>query len=166
MDVSLRKLERNDAYISYKWRNDPEVFKYTGTVYDHEITLETELQWIERVIKNDDEYRCAIIADYCYVGNIYLTNIILGQSAEYHIFIGDKSYWGKGVAKKASIEIMRYGFEHLNLKKIVLEVRPQNNPAVRLYEKLGFTMKGEKTNFIIMEIVKEKYKELYGYDRS
>ena len=61
---------------------------------------------------------------------------------------------------------MRYGFEHLNLKKIVLEVRPQNNPAVRLYEKLGFTMKGEKTNFIIMEIVKEKYKELYGYDKS
>lgn len=43
MDVSLRKLERNDSYISYKWRNDPEVFKYTGTVIDHEITLETEL---------------------------------------------------------------------------------------------------------------------------
>ena len=76
MDVFLRRLERNDAYVSYKWRNDPEVFKYTGTVYDHEITLETELQWIERVIKNDDEYRCAIVADGCCVGYIYLTNII------------------------------------------------------------------------------------------
>ena len=154
MDVSLRKLERNDAYISYKWRNDPEVFKYTGTVYDHEITLETELHWIERVIKNDDEYRCAIIADNCYVGNIYLTNID-DEKAEYHIFIGDKSYWGKGVAKKASIEIIRYGFENLNLKKIVLEVRQQNKNAIRLYEKLGFTKLGENSNFITMEIVKE-----------
>lgn len=165
MDVFLRRLERNDAYVSYKWRNDSEVFKYTGTVYDHEITLETELQWIERVIKNDDEYRCAIVADGCYVGNIYLTNIIQDQSAEYHIFIGDKSYWGKGVAKKASIEIIRYGFEHLNLKKIVLEVHQQNKNAIQLYEKLGFTRLRENSNFIKMEIVTDKYKELYGYNR-
>jgi RimJ/RimL family protein N-acetyltransferase len=161
MDVFLRRLERNDAYVSYKWRNDPEVFKYTGTVYDHEITLETELHWIERVIKNDDEYRCAIIADNCYVGNIYLTNID-DEKAEYHIFIGDKSYWGKGVAKKASIEIIHYGFENLNLKKIVLEVHLQNNTAIHLYEKLGFTRLGENSNFITMEIVKDKYNELYG----
>ena len=161
MDVSLRKLERNDAYVSYKWRNDPEVFKYTGTVYDHEITLETELHWIERVIKNDDEYRCAIIADNCYVGNIYLTNID-DEKAEYHIFIGEKSYWGKGVAKKASIEIIRYGFEYLNLKKIVLEVHLQNNTAIHLYEKLGFTRLRRDSNFITMEIVKDKYNELYG----
>jgi len=161
MDVFLRRLERNDAYVSYKWRNDPEVFKYTGTVYDHEITLETELHWIERVIKNDDEYRCAIIADNCYVGNIYLTNID-DEKAEYHIFIGDKSYLGKGVAKKASIEIIRYGFENLNLKKIVLEVHLQNNTAIHLYEKLGFTRLGENSNFITMEIVKDKYNELYG----
>ena len=161
MDVFLRKLERTDAYVSYKWRNDPEVFKYTRTVYDHEITLETELHWIERVIKNDDEYRCAIIADNCYVGNIYLTNID-DEKAEYHIFIGDKSYWGKSVAKKASIEIIRYGFEYLNLKKIVLEVRQQNKNAIRLYEKLGFTRLRRNSNFITMEIVKDKYNELYG----
>lgn len=161
MNVFLRRLERNDAYVSYKWRNDPEVFKYTGTVYDHEITLETELHWIERVIKNDNEYRCAIIADNCYVGNIYLTNID-DEKAEYHIFIGDKSYWGKGVAKKASIEIIRHGFENLNLKKVLLEVRPQNSTAIRLYETLGFTMIGESSNVINMEIVSDKYKELYG----
>lgn len=161
MNVFLRRLERNDAYVSYKWRNDPEVFKYTGTVYDHEITLETELHWIERVIKNDNEYRCAIIADNCYVGNIYLTNID-DEKAEYHIFIGDKSYWGKGVAKKASIEIIRHGFENLNLKKVLLEVRPQNSTAIRLYETLGFTMIGESSNVINMEIVLDKYKELYG----
>ena len=160
MDVFLRRLERKDAYTSYKWRNDPDVFKYTGTIYDHKITLETELQWIERVIKNDDEYRCAIIADKCYVGNIYLTNID-DEKAEYHIFIGDKSYWGKGVAKKASIEIIRYGFDHLNLKKIVLEVRSQNNPAIRLYEKLGFAIVEEKSNFLAMEIGRAKYNELY-----
>lgn len=161
MDVYIRKLELEDAYVSYKWRNDSEVFKYTGTVYDHEVTLETELKWIDRVINNNDEYRCAIVADGIYVGNIYLTNIG-NESAEYHIFIGEKSYWGKGVAKKASIEIIRYGFEYLNLKKIVLEVRPQNCAAMLLYEKLGFAMIEENSAFIAMEIDRAKYQELYG----
>ena len=95
------------------------------------------------------------------MGNIYLTNID-EEKAEYHIFIGEKSYWGKGVAQKASIEIIRYGFEYLNLKKIVLEVHLQNNTAIHLYEKLGFTRLGENSNFITMEIVKDKYNELYG----
>ena len=161
MTVSIRPLIENDAYTSYRWRNDSEVFKYTGNIYSEEITLESELAWIRRVIKNENEYRCAIIADNCYVGNIYLTNID-DEKAEYHIFIGDKSYWGKGVAKKASIEIIRYGFEYLNLKKKVLEVRQQNKNAIRLYEKLGFTRLRRDSNFITMEIVKDKYNELYG----
>ncbi len=162
MNVAIRPLQIEDAYTSVIWRNDPDVFKYTINTYNHTITIESELEWIKRVIANRDEYRCAIIADAKYVGNIYLTNIIQDFSAEYHIFIGDKSYWGKGVAKKASIEIIRYGFEYLNLKKIVLEVHQQNKNAIQLYEKLGFTRLGENSNFIKMEIEKEKYKELYG----
>lgn len=161
MNVSIRPLQIEDAYTSVIWRNDSDVFKYTINTYNHIITIESELEWIKRVIVNTDEYRCAIIADDKYVGNIYLTNIC-NNSAEYHIFIGEKSYWGKGVAQKASIEIMRYGFEHLNLKKIALEVHQQNNTAIRLYEKLGFVVVEEKSNFITMEIVKDKYNELYG----
>lgn len=161
MNVSIRPLQIEDAYTSVIWRNDPDVFKYTRNTYNHIITVESELEWIKRVIVNTDEYRCAIIVGDEYVGNIYLTNID-NEKAEYHIFIGNKSFLGKGVAKKASIEIMRYGFEHLNLKKIVLEVHPQNNTAIRLYEKLGFAIVEEKSNFITMEIVKDKYNELYG----
>lgn len=161
MNVLIRPLQIEDAYTSVIWRNDPDVFKHTRNTYNHIITTESELEWIKRVIVNTDEYRCAIIVDDKYVGNIYLTNID-EEKAEYHIFIGNKSYWGRGVAKKASIEIMRYGFERLNLKKIVLEVHPKNNTAIRLYEKLGFAIVEEKSNFITMEIMKDKYNELYG----
>ena len=160
MNVSIRPLQIEDAYTSVIWRNNPDVFKYTRNTYNHIITIELELEWIKRVIVNTDEYRCAILADGEYVGNIYLTNIC-NYCAEYHVFIGEKSYWGKGVAQKASIEIIRYGFEYLNLKKIVLEVHSQNNSAIRLYNKLGFAIVEEKSNFITMEIVKDKYNELY-----
>lgn len=102
-------------------RNDPEVFKYTGTVYRNEIFLDTELNWINKVIQNKDEYRCAILVDDVYVGNIYLTGITT-TSADYHIFIGNKDYWGKGVAKKALELILRYAFDDLKLKIVKLRV--------------------------------------------
>lgn len=137
MNVRIRPLREEDAQISYKWRNDTEVFKYTGANYDHEITLEDESNWIRNVSKNKNEYRCAIMANEEYVGNIYLTDIENG-CATYHIFIGNKDYWGKGVAKEASRQIIDFGFKVLNLTEICLKVKHDNIAAKALYTKLGF----------------------------
>lgn len=151
MIVRIRPLREEDAQVSYKWRNDTEVFKYTGANYDHEITLEDESNWIRRVSKNENEYRCAIIANEEYVGNIYLTDIENGH-ATYHIFIGNKDFWGKGIAKEASRLIINYGFNVLNLETIELEVRKQNKRAFELYKSLGFQIREYNNDWIKMEI--------------
>lgn len=151
MNVKIRPLQEQDAYTSVKWRNDPEVFKYTGNTYKNEILLETELAWINRVIKNENEYRCAILADDVYVGNIYLTDIT-NESAEYHIFIGNKDYWGKGVAKQASKLILDYAFQSLRLKSVLLRVKKQNESAFHLYQKLGFIVIDEDGDWLDMKV--------------
>ena len=151
MIVTIRPLREEDAYTSVKWRNDPEVIKYTGNIYKNEITLDTELNWIRKVIKNENEYRCAIIADDAYVGNIYLTDIT-NESAHYHIFIGNKDYWGKGVAKKASELILQQAFHVLKLKKVYLRVKKQNKAALYLYQKIGFITQSEDEEWLEMEI--------------
>lgn len=137
MEVTIRPLQENDAYTSVKWRNDSEVFRYTGNTYDHEITIESELEWIRKVISNNNDFRCAILVDGVYVGNIYLTNID-GVSAHYHIFIGNRNYWGKGVAKLASQQILHYAFDQLMLNSVLLRVQEENCAAIRLYKGLGF----------------------------
>lgn len=139
MEIKIRPLVEEDAYTSVKWRNDPDVFKYTGNTYDNEITIESELDWIHRVMNNPNDYRCAIIADNTYVGNIYLTDID-GVSAHYHIFIGNKDYWGRGVAKEASKQIIGYAFGVFKLKEIILKVKKQNSRALQLYTSLGFSL--------------------------
>ena len=137
MKVIIRPLIEEDAYTSVKWRNDPDVFLYTGNTYKHEIKIENELEWIRKVTTNPNDYRCAIIADGVYVGNIYLTDID-ETSAHYHIFIGNKEYWGRGVAKQASLLILDYAFNTLKLQSVLLRVRKENVSAYMLYKKLGF----------------------------
>lgn len=152
MNVSIRPLQESDAYISVKWRNDPEVFKYTGNTYSREITIDDELEWIRKVISNPNDYRCAILADGIYVGNIYLTDINDGE-AEYHIFIGERSHWGKGIARLASEAIIEYGFTQLNLDIIKLRVRVTNKRAYSLYLTLGFVEVGSDDTWISMKLL-------------
>lgn len=154
MDVTIRPLREEDAYTSVKWRNDPEVFKYTGNTYDHVITIESELNWIRRVLASPTDYRCAIITDGKYVGNIYLHDITK-DDAIYSIFIGEKDYWGKGVAQKASLLIIKYGFEYLKLKEITLKVKSLNTRAVSLYKSIGFQKYESDSEWISMKILNE-----------
>ncbi len=151
MKIKIRPLRIEDAYTSVRWRNDSEVFKYTGNTYDHEITIKSKLGWIKRVLAKKDDYRCAILADGVYVGNIYLTDISQG-AAQYHIFIGNKEYWGKGVARKASELILNYAFTVIGLDTVQLKVHKENKAALSLYHKLGFQGKTSDSKFISMEL--------------
>ena len=153
MNVTIRPLQESDAYTSVKWRNDPEVFKYTGNIYSCEITIDNELEWIRKVICNPNEYRCAILADGIYVGNIYLTDIN-DEEAEYHIFIGERSFWGKGIARLASEKIIEYGFTQLHLNCIKLRVRAENKRAYSLYQTLGFIEVESDDTWISMRLSK------------
>ena len=151
MQITIRPLQEEDAYTSVNWRNDPDVFRYTGNTYANIITIENELEWIRKVISNKNEYRCAILADGKYVGNIYLTDIN-EESAIYHIFIGDKNYWNKGVAKQASVLILKYAVEVLQLSFVKLSVRIENVAAVQLYKKLGFVEENFDNPWIYMKV--------------
>jgi RimJ/RimL family protein N-acetyltransferase len=128
-----------DAYILYKWRNDDEIWRYTTKRPDIVSTPETELKWIREVLKRDNEKRFAICISETdeYIGNVQLTNIN-SQEGEFHIFIGEKKYFGYGYGTAATLELIKYAFNDLKLQSIYLDVRPQNINAVKLYKKVGF----------------------------
>ena len=147
--VYIRPLCVEDAQISYKWRNDPEVWKFTGSQPDREITHNIELDWIKKVIADDSGRRFAIIADDQYVGNIQLTNI-KDRKAEYHIFIGDKIWWGKGISYLATYQILHFAKEELQLEEVFLSVREDNIAAVKSYRKSSFAEDEMKEGWIKM----------------
>ena len=154
-NIYLRPLRYSDASISYKWRNDSEVWSYTGNRPTKLITLEIEQDWISNVLKRKNEARYAIctIENDKYIGNAQLIGIE-NETAEFHIFIGDKNYWGKGIGKEVTKKMILIGFRDLNLKSIYSDVDMENIPSIHLLISAGFFEENRKGNKICMRISK------------
>ncbi len=137
MEIILRPLEKNDAKISWKWRNDPEIWKYTGRAPDQMITEEMERDWAKKAIENPTRINYAIcLKDGTYVGNIYAVNI-KNNIGELGIFLGDKRVWGKGIAKQALALFKTLLREKHCLTQLNISVDIRNTVALRCYLSCG-----------------------------
>lgn len=158
LEIYLRPLRIDDAQISFRWRNDPEIWTYTGTKPTTKITVEIESKWLQNTLDRKDQMRLAIciVGTDTYVGNVQLLDIA-NDRAELHIFIGDKTFWGKSVGYKATIEMLRLGFLKHKLSEIYLKVHPENKGAKKIYEKAGFEDTFSETDFHSMKIDKNRF---------
>ncbi len=152
MQVEIRPLREEDAHVSVRWRNISDIWRYTKFQATRPVTLDDELAWIRQVTADPTCRRFAILADGRYVGNIYLTGIKDGL-AEYHVFIGEQDYWGRGVAKAATREILRFARESLHLDRVELLVNEANAAAMSLYSSFGWQTIAHEGEFLRMELV-------------
>ena len=143
--VRLQKLSAEDVNERYvSWLNDSEVCRYNShgdTLY----TLEMAREYVKRVSSSPAYEVFAIFAKDSgkHVGNISLQNIhAINRSAEYAILLGDKDYWGKGIAHEASELIVKYGFEELHLHRVWCGTSIENEPMKKLAARLHFKEEG------------------------
>jgi [ribosomal protein S5]-alanine N-acetyltransferase len=54
-------------------------------------------------------------------------------------------YWGRGLATEAGAAFIDFGFQQLELAKIVAHVEVGNDASVRVLEKLGFSLASTET---------------------
>lgn len=145
--LTLRQLtldHLSDDYVG--WMNDHDVNKYLESGGDYTLAkLEDFL--IEQEKKNILFWAIHIKKSGKHIGNIKIDPIDnIAMSGEYGILIGDKTEWGKGYAKEASIAVINYCFQELDLDKITLGVVDANQGALQLYEKIGFLFTREIEN--------------------
>ena len=148
--VLIRPLKISDAQISWKWRNDPKIWEYTGSTPNYNITPEIELQWIKEVLKRKGEKRFAIcIAETDeYIGNAQLTDITT-DSAQYHLFIGETSFWGKGIGKQVANLVLEYAFNTLYVKEVYSYFNINNLASIKACENNGFKFSSKKNNQVM-----------------
>lgn len=139
--VTIRKFEKTDIPKKVEWINNPENNQFLH--YDIPISVEKTEKWFDSHLGEDTRFDAVIEADGVPVGTIGLLDINKKDSkAEYYIAMGETEYKGKGVAKKASLLILQYGFEVLGLNRIYLFTETGNTMAQHLFEAAGFVREG------------------------
>ena len=150
MLIQLRPLREDDAYTSILWRADPDLWVHTLAAGRPAPRIEDELQWIRSVMADQSSIRMAITLEDRYVGNTYLTGLT-PETADFHIFIGDRECWGRGIARRAT-ELMLAKAWSLGLEAVHLMVHPNNKAARHIYDSLGFETTGQEGRFICMSL--------------
>ena len=126
--------------------NDPEVTKFLESRF-LPATRECLRSFVEKLQNDRNNVFLAIVAkESCeHIGNIKLGPINwIHRTADIGLLIGEKRYWGKGIATEAIKLIVDYGFNTLNLHKITASCYSTNVGSVKAFENVGFVREGQR----------------------
>lgn len=137
--IFLRILKPADATDRYAaWLNDPVVNQYLET---RQTTKEELRRYIQDKRKSGAAELFGIFWQKTsrHIGNVKLEPIDFNAgTATMGILIGEKEFWGKGIATEVANLIVAYAFATLGLREVNLGVIAENKAALRVYEKCGF----------------------------
>lgn len=77
--------------------------------------------------------------NHCFVGRAGIVYLDYDDSQP-NIEIGyilDKAYWNKGYATELAKALVKWGFQHLSVNKLVAVTRPENKKSQHVLEKTG-----------------------------
>src|SRR5512140_3689191 len=113
--VRLRRDERTDIQLFTTWLNDPDVYRYLGTV-NLPLSTANDEQWFDNMLKRHIEEQplaieikesgCWRLVGSCGFMDIRWTI----RSAEVGILIGDKTCWNKGYGTEVMRMLLQVGF--------------------------------------------------------
>jgi diamine N-acetyltransferase len=144
----LRPILKADLKFLNKWKNDEEVYRFLGGGF-MPISIDQHEEWINSMIDMSGNNKRFIICDKqnTPIGMIGLYDINwIHRTCEIGIYIGEKSSHGKGYGKEACQLIEDFAKNHLNIRKIKLNVVIDNDVALKMWKALGYMKAGELIN--------------------
>lgn len=142
--IMIENLTTNHLKDFYRWISNKPAVEYSLSAFLPERDEVWVKQYLTKILDDTTCWNQAIVVDGIAIGYCGLSNISLqNRSAEYFILIGDDDYWNKGIGTQAGIQVLKYGFDTLQLHRIWLTVSECNHGAIRSYVKLGFKLEGK-----------------------
>ena len=176
--VKLEYFTTNDFDLLIKWLPNERVLQnWTGSLFSYPLTHE-KLEWyISDANKNGASdvfiYKAVDTDSGRTVGHISLGSISeKNRSARIsRVLVGETCQRGKGYCTAMIEEVLRIGFDEMDLHRIALGVYATNHSAIRCYERCGFVKEGlfrdvlkfgkEYWSLLEMSILEEEWRQLY-----
>ena len=133
----IRLIESSDIDDVYDYVGNPEVMKYEKDQY---MTRDSLMNLITYFKEHKSMYVVMLKDEPKVIGQVYLGKTNPTFNNEYNLgYIFNPDYHSKGYCTEACREIMRYGFEELQVNRIRAACNPENTPSWKVMEKLGMT---------------------------
>lgn len=134
----LRPMNEKDIDAVYKMRRDDDIMRYIREPVKSRNEAENWISLISSRWAKDKIGFCSLIektsgkfAGWCGLWE-------LKESGETEVgYAIMKNFWGKGYASESAEAFLEYGFNELNLEKIVAVAQPENKGSRRVMEKIG-----------------------------
>ena len=138
-----------EQYVS--WLNDPEVVRYSDQRF-HIHTLESCREYYVSH-QNSPNWFWAIVTnqEQVHIGNI---NAVVDEHhavADIGILIGEKTFWGKGIATEAYQLAIKFLFTDIHIRKITVGTLSVNQGMLNVMEKLGMEPDGIRIKQCLFE---------------
>jgi [ribosomal protein S5]-alanine N-acetyltransferase len=159
----LRKLTIEDAQDIFAYASDPDVSRYV--TWETHRTIEDSIKFIQFAMQR---YEKEPIGTWGIV--MKETNRLIGTCDYFNWdpkhrraeigYVLAKQYWNQGLMTEAIREVIRYGFETMQLNRIEAQCFMENIASERVMQKVGMTFEG-----ILREYawIKNKFVDLKVY---
>jgi ribosomal-protein-alanine N-acetyltransferase len=150
--VRLREWRREDAPVLAAVCGESAVCTFTSVPWTYSLAAAED--WVERQQRKGEEagtLSLAIVHGQEVVGNVNISR--LGGEGD----VGSLGYWlvpdarGHGLATAAARLLCDWGFAELGLRRIELEIRPDNVASQRLAVRLGAIREGLRPESYVAE---------------
>lgn len=147
----LRPWSEEDAETLYQYAKSPHVGPSAG--WPPHTSIENSREIIRDVLSAPETYAVVMKDSLEPVGSVGLilkanerhSDIMGNHDGEIGYWIGEP-FWGKGLIPEAVAEIIRHGFEDLNLENIWCGFYEGNEKSQRVAEKSGFVYHHKEIN--------------------
>ncbi|AFC29562.1 GCN5-like N-acetyltransferase [Paenibacillus mucilaginosus 3016] len=146
--LSVRRLQDADAPLLQKWLNDPEVLRY----YEgRDRPYTAEMIQADFYSPEDPAVKCILEHSGTPIGYVQFYTVDGEERTEYGLqerpgercfgmdqFIGEPSYWNRGIGGQLVRGMLRYLAEEQGAQRVVMDPQAWNERALACYEKSGF----------------------------
>ncbi len=152
--VRLTALRPDDAQTMVRWYEDGEFARLFDANPAYPKTDSALSKWLQDLDRDKDLFAFAIRLLYSddLIGYIDIDGIQWAHRCGWlTIGIGSTDHRRKGYGSEAMQLMLRFAFHELNLHRLQLTVFGYNQPAIWLYEKLGFQREGAFREFLLRD---------------
>jgi RimJ/RimL family protein N-acetyltransferase len=163
----IRPAEVDDAFNLFQLNSDPDVMRFTADQAFSSV-LEAQNLIRNRMVPEYRKFRMSRFMVFLSDRKTFLGWCGLKKFSETgEVDLGYrflKKYWSQGFATEASKVCLSYGFQDLNIERVLAKSMPDNIRSIKVILKLGMTYRGyvkdptDPMPFVLFDIKKSDFK--------